>query len=412
MLRRVEIVGERGDGAAVERRLAVRVAAGREQQHRPAQRLLQLPLVEGDVAARNPRQHRPALVDRACLELRLEPVKPVAHRVDAHDVYAIGMRDVLDEIRRAAAAGEPVAVATVVAARNGSAPRPIGSKLAVTADGRLVGSVSGGCVEADVAERAKEVLAGADATLLTYGIADEQAWGVGLPCGSEIDVWLERADPELWESVAKTVDQEEHAVLSTDLQTGEKRLEAGADTVTGVEDGVFAERIAPPLRLLVFGATDIAEALCAIGGTLGWRTVVSDPRAGLATTERVPSAGELHLGWPDEALELVDEGTAVVVLTHEERLDLPALAGALRRGARYVGALGSKRVQERRRTQLAEEGLSEEQIARMSGPAGLDLGGRAPGEVALAIAAEIVATVSGKTKGSPKAPPSQPAAAG
>ncbi len=314
------------------------------------------------------------------------------------------MRDVLDEIRRASAAGEQVAVATVVAARNGSAPRPVGSKLAVTAAGRLVGSVSGGCVEADVAERAKEVLAGGGPRLLTYGIADEQAWSVGLPCGSEIDVWLERAEPELWTRVADTLERDGHAVLITDLESGEKRLEPGAAAATGVEDGVFVERIAPPLRLVVFGATDIAEALCSLGATLGWRTVVSDPRSGLATTERVPSAGELHVGWPDELLDRLDDETAVVVLTHEERLDLPALEGAIRSGARYVGALGSRRVQERRRAQLAERGLADEQIAQMSGPAGLDLGGRAPAEIALSIAAEIVATVSGKAMGSPQAP--------
>ena len=294
-------------------------------------------------------------------------------------------------------------MATVVAARNGSAPRPVGSKLAVTAGGRLVGSVSGGCVESDVAERAKEVLAGGGPMLLTYGIADEEAWSVGLPCGSEIDVWLERAEPELWARVADTVAGDQHAALTTDLESGEKRLEPRAAAATGVEDGVFVERIAPPLRLVVFGATDIAEALCSIGATLGWRTVVSDPRAALATPERVPSAGELHVGWPDELLERVDDETAVVVLTHEERLDLPALEGALRRGARYVGALGARRVQERRRTQLAERGLTEEQIARMSGPAGLDLGGRAAAEIALAIAAEIVATISAARTGSPAA---------
>ena len=294
-----------------------------------------------------------------------------------------------------------MAVATVVAARHGSAPRPVGSKLAVTDDGRIVGSVSGGCVEADVAERARDVLAGGAPTLLTYGIADEEAWSVGLPCGSEIDVWLERADPELWRRVQDTLEREERAVLTTDLETGEKNLGPG-ETETGVTDGVFAERIAPPLRLVVYGATDIAEALCALGATLGWRTVVSDPRAGLATRERVPSAGELHVGWPEE-LE-VDPESAVVVLTHEERLDLPALESALRAGARYVGALGSRRVQTRRREQLAERGLDEEEIARMSGPAGLDLGGRAPAEVALSIAAEIVATLSGKHTGSRAAP--------
>lgn len=308
------------------------------------------------------------------------------------------MRDVLEEIRRAADQDRPIAVATVVAARHGSAPRPVGSKLAVTDDGRIVGSVSGGCVEADVAARAKEVLSGGAPTLLTYGIADEEAWSVGLPCGSEIDVWLERADPELWRRVEETLEREEHAILSTDLQTGEKRLDPG-ESETGVADGVFAERIAPPLRLVVYGATDIAEALCALGATLGWRTVVSDPRSGLATRERVPSAGELHVGWPEELP--LDGDTAVVVLTHEERLDLPALEQALRNGTRYVGALGSRRVQTRRREQLAERGLTDDEIARMSGPAGLDLGGRAPAEIALSIAAEIVATLSGRRQTAP-----------
>jgi xanthine dehydrogenase accessory factor len=308
------------------------------------------------------------------------------------------VRDVLEEIRRAAEEGRSTAVATVVAARNGSAPRPVGSKLAVTDDGRIVGSVSGGCVEADVAERARAILAGGEPALLTYGIADEEAWSVGLPCGSEIDVWLERADPELWRRVEETLEREEHGVLATDLRTGEKELRAG-EAETGVAEGVFEERIAPPLRLVVFGATDIAEALCALGATLGWKTAVSDPRAGLATRERVPSAGELHVGWPED-IELSPD-TAVVVLTHEERLDLPALERALRAGAVYVGAVGSRRVQARRREQLAERGLAEQQIARMSGPAGLDLGGRAPAEIALSIAAEIVATLAGKRAPTP-----------
>lgn len=314
------------------------------------------------------------------------------------------MQDVLNEIRRAAAAGEPVAVATIVAARNGSAPRPIGSKLAVSAGGRLVGSVSGGCVEADVAARAREVLAGGEPQLLTYGIADEEAWSVGLPCGSEIDVWLERADPALYEHVAETIERDERAVLFTDLRSGEKRLEPDAEARTGVEGEVFAERIEPPLQLVIFGAGDIAEALCAIGAALGWRTVVGDPRPALATSERVPSAEEIVVGWPDEVLKRVDAATAVVVLTHEERLDLPAIEGALRRGARYVGAVGARRVQERRRKRLAEAGLEEEQIARLSGPAGLALGGRAPAEIALAIAAEIVTVLSGKATGSREAP--------
>jgi xanthine dehydrogenase accessory factor len=282
-------------------------------------------------------------------------------------------------------AGEKVALATVVATRR-SAPRPLGSKLAVTAQGRMFGSVSGGCVEADVAERAKSVLAGAAPELVSYGIADDEAWSVGLPCGGEIDVFVEPYE------AAEPLERGTRYVVVAGEGVGERWQDASPSRTELREEPrrtVFAELVAPPPRLVAIGAGDIAEALCAVAKPLGWRTVVVDPRAGLATRERVPSADELVLAWPDE-IE-VDPDTAVVSLVHEERLDIPGLRAGVEGGAFYVGALGSKRAQEKRREQL---GAVAEHVR---GPVGLNLGGQTPAEIALEIVAEILSVRSGKT---------------
>jgi xanthine dehydrogenase accessory factor len=165
---------------------------------------------------------------------------------------------------------------------------------------------------------------------------------------------------------------------------------------------VFAELYGPPPRLLAYGAVDTAEALCALARPLGWRTIVADARAAFATRERMPSADELIVGWPDDVLAQVepDYATAIVVLTHDDKFDVPLLKAALETEAQYVGALGSRRNQARRREQLLEEGVTEEAVARIHGPAGLDLGSSTPAETALAILAEIVALRSGRTGGS------------
>jgi xanthine dehydrogenase accessory factor len=294
------------------------------------------------------------------------------------------MQEIFDEIERWRADGELVALATVVATRR-STPRPLGSKLAISEGGRLAGSVSGGCVEADVAEHAREVLAGAPPRLLTYGIEDEQALGVGLPCGGEIDVFLERLDEPFPDA--------ERGVVFTRVAgdgVGERWLDEAADVRrTGlVDDSLFAEVLGPPPRLVVIGAVDIAEALCSMARTLGWRTVVVDPRKGLATRERIPSADELLAEWPEDVVDLIDDRTAVVSLAHEERIELPVLEAALDRGALYVGALGSRRAQEKRRARLEERGVAG--IERIAGPTGLDLGAETPAEIALSILAEIV----------------------
>jgi xanthine dehydrogenase accessory factor len=164
---------------------------------------------------------------------------------------------------------------------------------------------------------------------------------------------------------------------------------------------VFAEVLGPPPRLLVFGAVDLAEELCRAAKGLGWRTIVTDARARFATRERIPSAGELVVAWPEEALERFrpDDRTAVVVLTHEERWDVPAIAGALASNAFYVGAIGSRRTQERRRERLVEEGVPAEQLERLNGPAGLDVGAASPAETALSILAEILAVRAGREGG-------------
>jgi xanthine dehydrogenase accessory factor len=304
------------------------------------------------------------------------------------------VRELNDTIERWRARGDRVALATVVATRR-SAPRPVGSKLAVSEQGDLFGSVSGGCVESEVALVAGEAIEDGKPRLLTYGIADELAWSVGLPCGGEIDVFVERFEGELPEepSVTLTVLEGERAGerLEADIPPGPSRVL----DVDGLR--VFAEVLGPPPRLLVVGATDTAEELSRAAKALGWRTAVIDPRQALVTRERLPSPDELTVAWPDE-LEAGDD-TAVVVLTHEERLDVPALTTALASDAFYVGAIGSRRTQEKRRGRLLEAGVTEEQLERLAGPAGLDLGAHTPAETAVSILAEVLAVRAGREGG-------------
>jgi xanthine dehydrogenase accessory factor len=285
------------------------------------------------------------------------------------------MDEVLAKAEEWRAAGEEVAIATVVATRR-SAPRPLGSKLAVTRSGRLYGSVSGGCVEADVAERCQAVLDGELPKVVSYGIDDDEAWTVGLPCGGEIDVFLEpfKGTPGIERGTSYVVVEGEDAG---------RRWTESERVQTGLRDNVFAEAVAPPLRLVAVGAGDIAEALCAMAKPLGWRTVVVDPRAALATRERVPSADEILVVWPDQID--VDPETALVSLVHEERIDIPALKTAVEGGAFYVGALGSQRAQEKRAEKLGSV------AGDVRGPVGLDLGGETPAEIALEIVGEILA---------------------
>jgi xanthine dehydrogenase accessory factor len=298
--------------------------------------------------------------------------------------------------------GERVAVATVVATRS-SAPRPVGSKLVVREDGSLSGSVSNGCVESDVILAAQEVLAGGEPRLVTYGITDEMAFGVGLPCGGEIDVFVEALrDAEQPDVTLTVVAGPDVGTKLHDPDLKQAARRRGRSHVFEHEGRtVFADVTVPPPRLFVYGAADTAEALCAAAKLLGWRTIVADARPRFATPERLPSADEILLVWPDEALAhvLPDAATAVVVLTHDDKFDLPLVQGALATEAFYLGWLGSRRNQERRRGLLLEEGVPEEDLERVSGPAGLNLGAASPEEMAVSILGEILAVRAGRSGG-------------
>jgi xanthine dehydrogenase accessory factor len=324
------------------------------------------------------------------------------------------VREILPELERWRADGQRVAMARVVATRR-SAPRPVGSKLIVSDTGELAGSVSGGCVESEVVEAAGEVLAGGEPRLLTFGISDDLALSVGLPCGGEIDVWVSEPDAAHLTELADVAKHERRAVDFIDLDDGTERLvhdgeEAAADELIRgghskvVElDGrrVFADVFGPPPRLLVYGAVDTADALCAAARGIGWHTIAADARARFATPERLPNAHEVIVAWPEETLAQVqpDHATAIVVLTHDDKFDIPMLVGALSTEAFYVGAIGSRRNQERRRERLLEAGLDEAALERISGPAGLDIGAHSPAETGLSILAEIMAVRAGRDGG-------------
>ena len=310
-------------------------------------------------------------------------------------------------------------VATVVATRK-SAPRPVGSKLIVTADGKLEGSVSGGCVESDVFIAAQEVMDTGVPRLVSYGITDDMAFGVGLPCGGEIDVFVEPRRPGVDESVRGVVFTViEGEALGAKLLVREDGAAEGdapaslaAFATEALRGGrghvfehegmtVFADVFGPPPTLFVYGAVDTAEALCGMAKQLGWRTVVADARGRFATPERIPSADELLQLWPDEALAQVrpDTATAIFVLTHDDKFDLPLLTAAVKTDAFYIGALGSRRNQERRTALLREAGLTDADLERISGPSGLDIGADTPAETAISMLAEALAVRSGRKGG-------------
>ena len=286
--------------------------------------------------------------------------------------------------------GQPLALATVVSTW-GSAPRPKGSHMLVHGDGRFEGSVSGGCVESDILQTAADVIAGAPFQLKRYGVADAAAWEVGLPCGGEIAVVMVQPvsaagfDPELFDRIADARDRGEALTVTTDLATGHSDLRPQE---TGE---VFVNRYDPPRRLLIVGAVQIAQSLAALATTLGIATTVIDPRARFLTEERFPGV-TLDDRWPDEAIAALKPGpaTAVVTLSHDIKIDDPALIAALATDAPYVGALGSRRSHAARRERLAAEGLSAAQIDRIDAPVGIDIGAIGPSEIALSIAAAMV----------------------
>lgn len=285
--------------------------------------------------------------------------------------------------------GDRMALATVVSTW-GSAPRPRGSHMLVHEDGRFEGSVSGGCVEGDILDTAAQVIAGAPFAVKKYGVADASAWEVGLPCGGEISVMVqpvsaEGFDPELFDRIIEARADGQALTVTTDLGTGHSDLRP-------IETGeIFANRYDPPRRLIVVGAVQIAQSLVGLARTLGIETVVVDPRGRFLTDERFPDT-VLDDRWPDEAVAAYRPGpsTAVVTLSHDTKIDDPALIAALSTNAGYVGALGSRRSHAARLERLAAVGISPADLERIDGPVGLDIGAIGPAEIALSIAGAMV----------------------
>jgi len=336
------------------------------------------------------------------------------------------MQEVLSELGLWRERGDRIALATVIDVQR-SAPRPPGAKMAVNDRGEIAGSVSGGCVEGAVAEIADGILRGDPPQLLHFGIADSDAWDVGLPCGGEIDVWVQAYEPGQFEEMARTGGRAAEVTVLEGASPGAKLLVLADGVRSGsigspelddeaarmaVEllwaetserrDGLFVDVVGPPPRLIVFGAVDIAASLCRLARAAGWRPYVIDPRARFATRERFPDAEDVVAAWPEEAVAQiggVDPATSIVVLTHDPKLDDAALLLALGSPARFIGAMGSRRAQAKRRERLLELGIGEDELERISAPVGLDLGGISREETSLSIIAEVVAARHGRDGG-------------
>lgn len=357
------------------------------------------------------------------------------------------MREVLDRLLGWWEEGHQVALATVVGTWK-SAPRQAGAAMLVGVDGEAVGSVSGGCVEGAVYELGQEVIASGTPVLQRYGVSDDEAMGVGLTCGGILDVFVERVGPEDFPelaevaadiaaevpvAVATVVEHPDPGLLGRHLVVrlegaessgtlGSARADAAVlDDARGMlaqgrtatlgygPDGqrrgegmrVFVSSYAPRPRMLVFGAIDFAAAVARMGTFLGYRVTVCDARPVFATASRFPEADEVVVSWPHRyvaeqvAQAALDPRTVACVLTHDPKFDVPLLEALLGPDApelAYVGAMGSRRTHEDRLARLRESGLTEDQLARLRSPVGLDLGARTPEETAVSIAAEIIAT--------------------
>ncbi len=342
------------------------------------------------------------------------------------------MRDLVPHIERWRLAGKQVVVATVVQVY-GSALRSIGAKMAISSAGDMAGSVSGGCIEGAVVEEARRVFRHRQPKLVEYGVSNETAWSIGLACGGTIQVWVELLDDAEYLRLVHSLETRELVALATIVDGVGKGLRMfiwpdgrtegnlGDDAVTGravafaadrMRDqnagrdrfaatdrfaDVFVDVFAPPARLVVVGAVHIAIPLVTYARTLGMRTIVVDPRTAFATRERFPHADELIVEWPQEVLEALclDPASYVVIVTHDDKIDSPALQAALASPARYVGILGSRKTHAKRVQALKELGVPEDQLARIHAPIGLAIGAVGPEEIALSILAEVVAVRHG-----------------
>jgi xanthine dehydrogenase accessory factor len=317
-----------------------------------------------------------------------------------------------------ARSGRKAALATVVSTW-GSSPRAAGSRLAVDETGHMIGSVSGGCVEGEVLANAEETMATGRPALLEFGVSDGKAWSIGLACGGKIRVLVEKLEnrPDL-ERIVEKLDRGDTTAALVAFEGGERvvidedrlddlglgpdsRRVLAATLARGLDSPVdlagrtyFLEFWRPPLRLFIAGAVHIAQALAPIATAAGYSVAVVDPRPAFATAERFPEV-KLHAEWPENFFDKIrlDSRCALVALTHEPKIDDPALIAALRSPAFYIGALGSRGTAEKRRARLRAKGFSEAALARIFGPIGIAIGASSPPEIAIAVAAQMTAVL-------------------
>jgi xanthine dehydrogenase accessory factor len=326
-----------------------------------------------------------------------------------------GTTDILRQIRTWRSEGHQVALATVVRTW-GSAPRPVGGYMAVCDSGAFVGSVSGGCVEAAVVDEAQRVMADASPRVVEYGISDEDAWQVGLACGGQVRISIGLVGPaglgdDLVESLIASREAHEGVVLVSRLDapihqllrlddaglTDEARTALLQDRATLVDSDageVFLRPHNPPARVIIVGAAHVTQSLVPLSVAAGFAVVVVDPRNAFASEERFPGVRLVHK-WPREALDElgIDHRTAVVTVTHDPKLDDPALLAALEASPFYIGALGSRKTHASRLQRLEAEGADPAALGRIHAPVGLDIGARTTQEISVSIIAEIVQTL-------------------
>ncbi len=304
--------------------------------------------------------------------------------------------------------GKGAALATVVQAW-GSAPRRVGSQLVIGGDGRIEGSVSGGCVEGAVIVEALEAVEEGEARLLEFGVSDEDAFAVGLACGGTIRVLVEPVGKVLPEAMLADLiaarAERQPIAYEVNVETGHRALRRNAYSErlrmdrSGFEDDgqTFVAVHNPPLRLIVVGAVHIAQALVPMARIAGYDPAIVDPREAFASNARFPGE-KILTDWPDEAVTRLglDSRTAIVLLTHDPKLDDPALQAALQANVFYIGALGSARTHAKRVERMTQAGFTADQIAQIHGPIGLDIGAADPSEIAVAILAQMTAVLRGK----------------
>jgi xanthine dehydrogenase accessory factor len=317
------------------------------------------------------------------------------------------MPDILEQLEQLRAHEHRVAMATLVAARGGS-PRPLGAKLFVGDGGRLVGSVSiGGCVDARVVEHGERLLRENRSERVTVTVDDAEALELGLTCGAEFDLLIEPIslagdDPAVaaYESAVRISRSGRTAFVVTTMAKGTPTRAVYTDVYNGPQQDVFVERIAPADTLVLVGASDVAAALARQAHALGLRVIVVDGRERYATRDRFTSADEVLVGMPSELVRpFLVSGAFIVLTAHEYKYELPILREALRAPVRFVGMLAGRKRADAVRALLREEGLSDDEVARLHSPIGLDIGGREPEEIALSIAAQLVAVREGKPIG-------------